>query len=362
MPMELLQRLHHDQDGASAVIVGLSLFVLLGASMIAIDVGNLWQTRRNVISGTDATALAVAAEAASQPDPTTACSSSWTGLVEENAGAEAELTDCEVVLNPLNPDTGYVVVDAQRPAAALLSRVFGFGDQDIVATSVASFAYADGVRGLRPIGLCLHDPHVNAYLNGAPDTGYDPQPDVHRVFYGKDDQQLGDCDIDQSAGNWGFLDFDGTGNTGPGGGEAALQDWLLHGYNDAPVHLSDPIQGDTGSGAGQLADELEELKQSGDVFHIVVYSQGTGTGKTRDYAPYRFLGVRLVDYCVTNNHCDDPTGERSGQDARYFDLEFVESVTEGAQDTVTETGAMRVRICSVDHDELDRSTRCFAGS
>src|SRR3954463_6938392 len=52
---------HRGERGAVAVVVALLAVVLFAAAAYAIDTGNLWQTRRNMVTASDASALAAAA-------------------------------------------------------------------------------------------------------------------------------------------------------------------------------------------------------------------------------------------------------------------------------------------------------------
>ncbi len=55
-----LFRLHHDQEGVTAIIVALCLIALFGMLVLVVDVGGLLWKRREMVSGADAAALAAA--------------------------------------------------------------------------------------------------------------------------------------------------------------------------------------------------------------------------------------------------------------------------------------------------------------
>ena len=55
-----LFRLHHDEEGVTAIIVALCLISLVGMLVLVVDVGGLVYRRREMVSGSDAAALAAA--------------------------------------------------------------------------------------------------------------------------------------------------------------------------------------------------------------------------------------------------------------------------------------------------------------
>jgi Flp pilus assembly pilin Flp len=104
--MRWLNRLLRQERGATAVIFGLLLIPLLGATAIAVDVGALYAERAQLQNGADAAALAVAADCADG----TGCGGSSAiaaAFADDNAidGAAATLT-------PTFPTSNSVRVDA----------------------------------------------------------------------------------------------------------------------------------------------------------------------------------------------------------------------------------------------------------
>ena len=49
-----LFRLHHDEEGVTAIIVALCLISLVGMLVLVVDVGGLLYRRREMVSGSDA--------------------------------------------------------------------------------------------------------------------------------------------------------------------------------------------------------------------------------------------------------------------------------------------------------------------
>src|SRR6266487_3449559 len=52
-----MRTLRKDERGITSVVVAVCLVALIGAAMLTIDAGNVWSTRREIITGTDAAAL-----------------------------------------------------------------------------------------------------------------------------------------------------------------------------------------------------------------------------------------------------------------------------------------------------------------
>lgn len=342
-----VRRIAQEQNGISAVVTAVSLVGLMAALTLSVDAGNVWQTRRNVVTATDATALQEARTAALL-GPSAACKS-WSGMLAANAGSDVQPIDCKVTSNPLGT-TGYVTVEARKPAAVRFGGVLGLEQQAPYSLSGAKWGLLSQVEGLRPIGICLQNTHVQGYLNLGLDLGIHPSTGVHRIMYTKDQPTA--CGTG-SPGNWGFMDFDGGSNS-----NSDLVDWLLNGYPgavgvgdcNADGTLGDPCQADTGSSGGSISSALATLRDSGEPFTVVVFDTAVSQGANVRYRVFAFLGVKLRDFRV------------SGPEAlRYFDLEFTKVTVTGNCCTATglDTGVYGLRMCTVDHDPISAAVRCL---
>jgi len=160
-----------DERGISAVIVAVSLLGLFGASVLAIDAGSAWATRRKIVTGTDAAALAAARYLSSSTSQ--ACvlgDGTWNGTQLTNAENEASaVLHANSAAAEHDPATGFAVtvsgcasgfpvghvrVDSRLGSKQAFSGVFGFGQTKPFSSSTAEFGYLDSPVGLRPIAIC----------------------------------------------------------------------------------------------------------------------------------------------------------------------------------------------------------------
>lgn len=342
--MGRILRLHRDERGATAVVVGVSLVALVGALMLSVDAGNMWAARRTIITGTDATALAEARTAWVKGSPA-ACGASWTGTLESNAGTDVEPIACAV--QPLTPGSALVRVEARKPYDVWFGGIFGIGDGAAYSMSAAKFAFLHTAASLRPIGVCVNDPHVANELGlVAADTGFHPAPGVHRIFFTKSAPT--DCG-EGSPGNWGWQNFNGGSLS-----NAELVSWLRGGYGsevgigdcDADGTPGDRCPGDAGSSGGSVQNALQKLVDDETEFGIIVYDQADGVGANAEFNVLAFLGVVLKGFKVTG-----------AESERYFDFEFRHVTLSGRCCAPTGLGNVRgLVLCGVDHDPLDPLT------
>ena len=401
-----------DERGISAVIVAISLVGLMGAALISVDYGNTVQTRRNLITGTDATALERAraevyrTTALVGPGPVACPEATWTDYLLRNVGTiVAGSESCNVYPNG-STGTGYVVVQAQKEAATRFGGLFGLGNTQPLSVSAAQYGFVTAARGLRPMAFCNLNDHIQEWLSivGPTSDGgttitptelawYNTLPTVepvdhpsiyagsgagvvHRMWFNRqsDDQPCGG-----SPGNWGWMDFDclPASSSTCGNKNENIRKWTQTGYsglvsiwnaaNDDP--LINPLGNDNGScdidneispwdwGCVNGTDgvrltsestELNFLKNNAVRFHIPIFQAMTGTGNNSRFEIYGFLGVRLWDW------------KKVASDG-WFDMEFFEFLNSGACCSPVPTpGSVRgVRICGVDHIQgTPLSARC----
>jgi Flp pilus assembly protein TadG len=406
--MKLSMIAWREERGVSAVIVAVAMVAIFGAAMLAVDAGNLWQTRRNAVTSTDAAALRAAQDVAL--DPTliggASCGTNWLAQLQANTASAATQPQMTcTAYHPVNSQTGYVTVAGTLLSQAKFGKVLGIGDQRPFSSTSVEFGYVPGITGLRPIGFCNQISHVQEWLalkadptnttliaaynalptvehtdpltgqilhpvagdlHGPTNAAYDSSITghvVHRVMFPKDAAtQCGDT----TSGNWGFLDFDGGNNS-----NSALGDWFLDGYEGTVTvgdcdsnGSTDPCAGGPGFGGGggascsknpnSIQDALNCLL--GKTFAVVIYDGGTctsGGGNNCSFNVWQFLIVRLWGYKLGNNGSDSDS---------YFDLEFTDSIIQGpcceVSPTNANTGILGIKICSVDHDPGDVSLHC----
>jgi len=312
-----------DERGAVAVIVAVCAVLIFGATAYAVDLGNAWETRRNMTTGADAAALAAAADYALGDN---GCASSAPRYLDENVD-EASLEGCNHTAK--NADSGYVTVRGGTVATFTFAGIFGIDNQDIHATTTAEYGIPTAVSGLRPFGLCLNgDDDLTAWLNLP--SGPNGQSQPITITYSKDQPDA--CGAN-APGNWGVLDFDGGANSNDD-----TKDWARNGY-PGEVSISPPtIPGDTGAFSNSLNSALNFLKGSGDFFALPVFDSVTGSGSNARFNIVAFVSVKLVDFRTTGR-----------QDRRYLTLVFDRGQLSGrCCGNGIDTGVRAVRICDVD--------------
>jgi hypothetical protein len=393
---------HSDERGISAVIAVVSLLGLLGAAMLSLDAGNMWQTRRNIIIGTDSTALQQAKYLAFASDKTT-CEASWTDYMVRNSGGGTGVTPISCATHAVGTgSTGYVVVDGRKAARTRFGGVFGIGDTQPYSLSAAAWGFASDGRGLRPISFCNKNSHVKEWLRYKNGTGWwgsaitldqykalagtgddngDGQidhppyaalsnsfttpPVVHRMNFNNDldDGQCGDY-----PGNWGWLNFDGDSAADPD-----RNDWTTNGYNDGTIQIREDgepacpdspgngttedseegcVPADSGSISNSNSGALDSIL--GKSVQIMLFDSGncvntSGGGTTCNFEAWAIVGVILRGYQATG-----------ASTARYLDFEFTDiqlsGTWVGTAPNGIDTGARAIGLCDVDHDSQAGST------
>lgn len=246
-------------------------------------------------------------------------------------------------------------VEAAKPYDVRFGGPLGIRDGRAHSMSAAIFGPVDSIRGLRPIALCIQDPHVRSWLALGPDTGVHPAPGIHRVDFTDDSPNA--CGANQPgaatvSGNWGWVDFNGGSNA-----TQELAGWLRDGW-DEPVALGDcdadgvpddGCEGNPGSRGDSIARALNTL--IGKTFLVLLYDRATGTGDNARYRVYGALGVTLHGFSQYR---------KEQPEKWYFDFEFKRVVVSGRCCGSIDTGVSSVRICSVDHDPVALEDRCEA--
>ena len=393
---------NRDERGISTVIVAISLLGIFGAAMLSLDAGNMWQTRRNIISVTDATALGQAKYLAFADDQSS-CEFTWTNFMLNLEGAGAAVTPINCDPEAASNGTGYVVVEGRKEARTRIGSLFGIGNTEPYSLSAAQWGWISEARGLRPISFCNKNSHVEEWLglkNGAGSwgpavtpaqyqalagtgddngdgridhpsypaisTSYSNPPVVHRMYFNND---LDDGQCGNYPGNWGWLNFDGGAAANPD-----RNDWTENGYNEGTITIRPDSAGacpatpgngdaddahegcvpaDSGAIASANSDALDAI--IGKKVHIMIFDNGTcanssGGGVTCNFEAWAILGVVLRDF--------DATGPEAN---RWLDFEFTDIMLSGTccvSEPVNgvDTGARGVKLCEVDHDFQAGST------
>lgn len=322
-------RVRRDEDGAVAVVVALCAFVLFAGAAYAVDAGNAWQTRRNLVTATDAAALASAGENARA---VTQCGPTSSNYLDRNLDG-ASLAGCNV--HNAGSDHGWVEVEGAATADYTFAGIFGIDDAEIGSMTTAEWGKAEGVRGLRPMGLCLGaDAEFTSWLNLP--SGPTGQSSVIRIEYTKAQPDV----CGEAPGNWGLINL---GNQN-GLGNSTVVDWIEDGY-PGEVSVGDILPPKTGAFHPSFNNALDDLVDSGAFFGLPVYDTVTGPGNNAQYRIAAFVLVKLVGFRTTG-----------AEPQRYLDLVFDTGVLEGSCcGNGIDTGVRVLRICDVNDNPAGKS-------
>ena len=342
-----VRRPRGDERGAVAITIALSLVVLLGAAAIAVDLGYVWSQRRNMITATDAAALAAGREYALDG---VGCPSAATDYLDRNH-ATAQLVDCTAQGDSL---FGYVTVNAFTDVEYFFAPVLGHTSGPVESSSSVKWGIPYAVTGLRPFGLC------GALPDGETPTGWlaqlfdwlaDPsEPEVIRIPYGKDDNPEACNGGDNVPGNWGLVDFDGGANS-----NNDTKDWVEFGYDglvtagtigeNCVTEAWACYEGDTGAFSNSLSSEMNSLIPD-EEFAIPLFDFVQGNGANAEFHLIAFAKVKLVDFKANGTAA-----------SRWIEFEFLPGLITGeccVENPGIDTGIRATAICAVDPDDVSQ--------
>lgn len=180
-----MRRLKNDEDGATAVVVALSLIVLFGFGALAVDVGQIYQERRELQNGADASAMAAAHDCAKG-----LISCSITGLelndtVDEYANANANDAESTAEIVELNLTDSYITVETETLSAGngFLTHWFAWAidhpNSTVRAQATAKWDRVPGALEIFPLAFC-----VDQFNTLTVNATVFPSPEAH-IFYKK---------------------------------------------------------------------------------------------------------------------------------------------------------------------------------
>lgn len=319
-------------------MTAVSLVAIFGFTALSVDLGNAWQNRRQLVSSTDAAALAAVQEYALQGD---GCATIAGTYLSANK-VDATLVSCDPSEGAVDGDTsGNVLVTGRTTVDYAFAPIIGYDSKIVESTTVARYGIPLLAGGLRPFGLCedalLGDgvnPGIQEYVDWR-DNGFVGESAEATIVYSKDSNPNACNSGDPVPGNWATMDFDGGGNS-----NADIQAWTLDGY---PGLVSKgPVPGDTGAFSPSLSVELGMLVSSGMEFQLPLFSSATGSGSTAVFEISGFVSVRVTGYQTNGS-----------QELRSLSLVFVKSLATGVccDALGVDTGTRVVQICAVHADE-----------
>ena len=266
-----MRRLTRD-DGATVVIVAISMVALIGIVGLVIDVGLIFGERRQLSRGADAAVLAVAADCATKAKP---CDDD-TALATGEAYADSNADDGAAAIDAMELDTAERRVwmrtktidaaDGTDLLDLLFMPVFGYDGLTVHAEATAIWGYPTGAQALPLIiSQCEYERWVD------PEDG--PDEDLTVTIYFHDGNSTEDCNA--QAGQ----DTDGDGILSGGFG------WLTTDGNcSAIVEDEDWVGEDPGASpsSGCSADDLRALILDKTVL-IPYFDDTQGLGANGEY-------------------------------------------------------------------------------
>jgi Flp pilus assembly protein TadG len=191
----LIARLRRGERGASAVLVGLMMVPLIGATAIAVDVGALYAERAAQQNGADGAALAIASVCAKDE---AGCGAGAQALASEFVLQNAAISDPAALAPQIDYDANMVTVttdnSVNHPLASVLT-----GNESTAVGAVSSAEWGSPNAGIvLPLALSLCE-------------FQDPDSEV-RVLIEYHETSENDCTRDDGQpieGGFGWLDLEG---------------------------------------------------------------------------------------------------------------------------------------------------------
>lgn len=314
------------ERGAVALIASVAMIAIFGFTALSVDLGNAWQNRRQLVTATDAAALAAAQEFAVLGN---GCGTVDDLYVSKNHGSAAVTACTPSPGASAGATSGHVLVTAESTVTYAFAPIIGVNSKTMASTTVARYGIPISAGGLRPFGLC-YDAMTALPEYQAWNPALGPSQQV-TIVYSKSGQPNACNGGDPVPGNWATMDFDGGGNS-----NADIQNWTMNGYPD--LVSPGPIPGDTGAFSPSLATELQTLQDTELIFPLPLFQSASGTGSNASFDVVGFVSVQIMDF---------QTG--GSQANRSLTLRFHAAVVEGAccDASGVDTGTRVVQICAV---------------
>lgn len=326
-----------DEKGAIMALTALALVFILGAAAIGVDFGFAWAARRNLVTSTDAAALAAAQTYSMGGD---GCSTDAGSYLLQNA-PDSTMTDC--IVGSSSDGDGTVTVNAREVVPVYFGRVLGLDPIEMTSSTTTRWGRPEGATGLRPIGLCADG--IQDFLDD-PDT-------TRTIEISYNDQGAGSGQIDfcgnsAAEGNWGIVDFDNNGNS-----NAEIKDQLQNGYQ-LPVYAGTEggdcvseafacYEGDTGQGlTNAFKTQLSYLRDEEVYFGVPIFDFYTDLpGGNLELHLVAFARVKVIAYKITGS-------------TRSITLEFQPGLITGSccDSSGPDSNAYVIQICAVSENDL----------
>jgi len=293
-----MRRVRDDEGGVIAVIVAISSIALMGMLALVIDVGALYEERRELQNGADAGALAIAQRCAAATLLST-CTALEDGA-EANTFADANaldsasnVDDVDVVGTLIEGRVTVKTSTSDAGGSQIAYKVAQLLSKDnkgktVHATAVAAWGAVGEIDSLPlTISDCLFDLMTSSgTVFGVERTLMFHDPNTEVPCAASNNNQ-------QAPGNWGWID-----------------EPLKSPGNRCVVHLRrGGANGETGNDTECSNSQLSSLL--GQEIALPVYDQATGTGGNTEYRVVGFAGFVLTAYHLSpqvdsGNPCAPP--------------------------------------------------------
>ena len=216
------------EKGQVAIIIGILIIPLIMMLSYVIDVGSMYQTRRNVQTAADAAALAGAQELPQSLDRAREKAIEYAQFhgnvtLLPEAIHFFDNKDIESTVNP----TKIVVITSDASTPLFFSGIFGVNSVTISATATAKVYSPTGLKGLVP--FAIHEEDIK----------YDTETVLK-------------SDNPQVPGWFGLMDY-----SGGGGGASEIRDTTREGYS-GEVFLNNSYNVETGGKVGPVCQGLQD--------------------------------------------------------------------------------------------------------
>jgi putative Flp pilus-assembly TadE/G-like protein len=189
-----LHRLHRDESGAVLMVVAVTLLVLIGMLVLTVDLGRAVAIKREMVSGTDAAAIAAATECALGHSSSQASAAASAILAQNKSGAtlNGPISAPGCGLTPTAPQI--VTVNTTVHMDYFFAGIFGFNSGDVGGHAVAEWGVVAGGLGVP----------VTVDLQQLLDCGITPDP--------PSPAEVDDCELEYPKDTlqeprWGVLDL-----------------------------------------------------------------------------------------------------------------------------------------------------------
>lgn len=290
----------HDEEGATAVVVALSLIVLFGFGALAIDVGQIYQERRELQNGADAAVLAAAQDCA---DPATAATCVTTTLagncmvttaalqsrIDEYANANANDGASSACVADLGPD--HITVETETLSGGngflthWLAGVIGTPTSTVTARATARWGVFGGGTTLPlTFSVCEWQDMVSFDAAGVPILPSAREVITFHTQTDKSDECIGPAGQD-SPGGFGWL---------------YPEDDKCQALVDADAN----VDGDTGNDTPSECDSTHLESLLGETVLVPIFGSVSGTGSNTVYEIIGFAGFVIDGYRFTGKPAD----------------------------------------------------------